>query len=127
MDSPAGNRDESSLGDLFGRLADDGKAFVKAEADLYKAIALRRAGRAKSGAIALVVAALLANAALIILLFGIAFGLSARVGVFFGTLITVLGAGLVAFFLVRFGADRMKALSGDEEERKALAAGERQS
>ncbi len=126
MDSPAGNRDESSLGDLFGRLADDGKAFVKAEADLYKAIALRRAGKAKSGAVALVVAALLANAALIILLLGIAFGLSARVGVFFGTLITVLGAGLVAFVLVRFGADRMKALSGDEEERKALAAGEGQ-
>jgi hypothetical protein len=124
LDSPAGNRDESSLGDLFGRLADDGRAFVRAEAGLYKAIALRRAGKARSGAVALVAAALLANAALIVLLIGIALELSIHVGRFFGALITALGAGLIAFLLVRFGAARMKALSGDEEERKALAAGE---
>jgi len=125
LDSPAGNQDERSLGDLFGRLADDGRAFVKAEAGLYKAIALRRAGKARSGAIALVAAALLGNAALIILLVGIALELSLHVGFFFGALITAIGAGLVAFLLVRFGAARMKALSGDEDERKALAAGER--
>jgi len=124
LDSPAGNRDESSLGDLFGRLADDGRAFVRAEADLYKAIALRRAGKAKSGAIALGAAALLANAALIVLLIGIALELSIHVGPFFAALITAVGAGLIVFLLVRFGAARMKALSGDEEERKALAAGE---
>ena len=125
MESPAGNKDESSLGDLFGRLAEDGRAYAKAEAGLYKAIALRRAGKAKSGAIALVVAALLANAALITLLIGIALELSIHVGRFLGALITALGAGLVAFLLIRFGAQRMKALSGDEEERKALEAGER--
>ncbi|MGZ8998769.1 MAG: hypothetical protein ACXW2T_07935 [Allosphingosinicella sp.] len=125
MGSPAGNQDESSLGDLFGRLGDDGRAFVKAEAGLYKAIALRRAGKAKSGAIALVAAALLADAALIVLLVGIALELSVHVGWFFGGLIAALGAGLIAFLLVRYGSARMKALSGDEEERKALAAGER--
>jgi hypothetical protein len=125
LDSPAGNRDESSLGDLFGRLADDGRAFVKAEAGLYRAIALRRAGKAKSGAVALFAAALLANAALIVLLVGVALELSIHVGFFFGALIAALGAGLLAFLLVRFGAARMKALSGDEEERKALAGGER--
>lgn len=124
MDSPAEHKDESSLGDLFGRLGDDGRAFVKAEAGLYKAIALRRAGKAKNGAIALVAAALLANAALIVLLIGIALELSPHVGPFFGALIVVVAAGLIAFLLVRYGAVRMKALSGDEEERKALAAGE---
>jgi hypothetical protein len=124
LSSSAGNKDESSLGDLFGRLADDGRAFVRAEAGLYKAIAVRRAGKAKSGAIALVAAALLANAALIVLLIGIALELSIHVGRFLAALITALGAGLIAFLLVRFGAARMKALSGDEEERKALAAGE---
>ena len=123
MGAPAGNKDESSLGELFGRLADDGRAFVKAEAGLYKTIALRRAGKAKSGAIALVAAALLANAALIVLLIGIALELAVHVGRFFGALITALGAGLIAFLLIRFGAARMKALSGDEEESKALAAG----
>jgi hypothetical protein len=124
---PAGNREEDSLGELFGRLADDGRAFVKAEAGLYKAIALRRAGKARAGAIALVVAALLANAALIVVLIGIALELSIHVGPFFGASITALATGLVAFLLARFGAARMKALSGDEEERKALAAGEKLS
>ena len=124
MTRPAGNNEET-LGELFGRLADDGRAFVKAEAGLYKAIAARRAGKAKNGAIALVAAALLGNAALIVLLIGIALELAEHVGPFFGASITFVVVSLIAFFLVRYGASRMKALSGDEAERKALAARER--
>jgi hypothetical protein len=124
LDAPAGKDGESSLGDLFGRLAEDGRTFVKAEAGLYKAIALRRIGKAKSGLVAIVAAALLANAALIVLLIGLALELSVHVGRFFGALIVAAGAGVAAFLLIRFGAARMKALSGDAEEKAALAAGE---
>lgn len=122
---PAGKQAESSLGDLFGRLADDGRAFVRAEAGLYKAIARRRAGRARNGAIALVAAALLANAALIVLLVAMALELTQYMRPVLAGLIVVAAALLAAFLLVRYGAGKLKALAGDEEEKAALLAGER--
>jgi hypothetical protein len=126
LDDPAGT-EESSIGELFGRLSDDARAYAAAEAKLYQAIAGRRLARARNGAIALVAAALLANAALIVLLIGLAFQLAELVGPALGGLIvTVLVLGL-AFLLVRYGAAKLGALAGDPEERAALAAGERAS
>jgi cobalamin synthase len=122
---PAGKESESSLGDLFGRLAEDGRAFVRAEAGLYKAVARRRAGRARNGAIALAAAALLANAALILLLVALALELAQFMRPILAGLIVVAAALIAAFLLVRYGAAKLKALSGDEEEKAALAAGER--
>ena len=117
--------EEPSIGDLFGRLADEGKAYVRAEAGVYKAIASRRVGNAKSGVIALVAAALLMNAALGMLLICLALGLAPIVGPVFAGLIVFAAIAVISFFLVRFGTARMKALGGDAEERAALAAGER--
>ena len=77
--------EEPSIGDLFGRLADEGKAYVRAEAGVYKAIASRRVGNAKSGVIALVAAALLMNAALGMLLICLALGLAPIVGPVFAS------------------------------------------
>lgn len=122
---PAGKETESSIGDLFGRLADDGRAFVRAEAELYKTIARRRAGGARNGAIALVAAVLLANAALITLLVALALELTQYMRPVLAGLVVVAAASLAAFLLVRYGAGRVKALAGDEEEKAALAAGER--
>jgi hypothetical protein len=125
LDAPAGQSDESSLGELFGRLSDDARAYAAAEAKLYQAIARRRLGRARNGAIALVAAALLANAALIVLLVGLSFELALHVGPALGGLIvTVLVLG-GAFLLARYGAAKLGALAGDPEERAALKAGER--
>ena len=125
MASPAGNGDESSIGELFGRLADDGRAFVKAEADLYKSIALRRADKAKYGLIAIVAGALLAEAALVALLVAVAIALALHVGPLLGGLIVAAAAGLASYLLVRFGLARMNALAGDAEEKAALTAGEK--
>lgn len=125
MDAPAGKGSEASLGDLFGRLADDGRAFVRAEADLYKKIALSRADKAKYGLIALVAGAVLLVAALIVLLVGLAIALALHVGPLLGGLIVAGAAGLVGFLLIRWGAGKMAALSGDQEEKAALAAGEK--
>jgi hypothetical protein len=123
LDAPAGT-DESSLGELFGRLSDDARAYAAAEAKLYQAIARRRLSRARNGAIALVLAALLANAALIVLLVGLSFQLAHLVGPALGGLIvTAIVLGL-AFLLVRYGAGKLGALAGDPEERTALQAGE---
>jgi hypothetical protein len=123
LDAPAGNR-ERSLGELFGRLSDEARSYAAAEAKLYQAIAARRIGRARNGAIALVVAALLANAALSVLLIGLSLELALHVGPALGGLIVTLVVLAIAFLLVRYGAGKLGALSGDPEERAALQAGE---
>ncbi len=116
---------ESSISDLFGRLADDGRSFVKAETDLYRMIVLRRAGKAKSGIVAIVVGALLIEAALIVALIGLALALAHLVGPLLGGLIVAAVAGFGGFLLIRYGVGGMKALAGDTEEKAALTAGEK--
>jgi len=126
LDSPAGT-DESSIGELFGRLSDDARAYAAAEAKLYQAIARRRLSRARNGAIALVAAVLLANAALLVLLIGLSLELAMYLGpAIAGVIVTALVLG-IAFLLVRYGAGKLGALAGDPEERAALQAGERLS
>lgn len=123
MDAPAGRRSESSIGELFGRLAEDGKAFAAAEVGLYKAIALRRVGLARNGAIALVAALFLVNAALIALLVGFAMQLAKWVGPALGGLIVFVVVAILGFVLVRYGAAKLTALGGDADERAALGSG----
>lgn len=126
MDAPAGmapnsSTGESSIGELFGRLAEDGKAYARAEVNLYRAIAARRLGQARNGAIALIAALFLVNAALIALLVGFALQLAKWIGPALGGLVVFLVIGIVGFLLVRYGAGKLGALAGDEDERKALA------
>ena len=124
MDAPAG-KEESSIGELFGRLSDDARAYAAAEAKVYSAVASRRLGRARNGAIALVAAALLANAALGVLLIGLMIELAQHIGpAFAGIAVTLVVLG-IAYFLVRYGSAKLGALGGDPEERAALKAGER--
>jgi len=123
--APREGNDETSIGDLFGRLAEDGRAFVRAEAGVYKAIAARRAGKARNGAIAIAVAFLLGLGAVVTLLVMAAIALALHVGPLLAGLIVAAVASIIAFLLVRYGADRMKALGGDSEEKAALAAAER--
>jgi cytochrome c biogenesis protein ResB len=103
LDSPAGKEAESSIGDLFGR----------------------RAGKARNGLIALLAGALLIHAALIVFLVGLALALAAYFGPMLGGLIVAAGAGIGGYALIRFGVSGLQALSGDAEEKAALAAGEK--
>lgn len=118
---------ESSIGDLFHQLVDDGKSLARAEVNLYKQIALFRVGKAKSGLVALVAGGLLAYAALIAFMVGLVMGLADLVGPVAGGAIVLAVTGIIAFFLFRYGAGKMAALSGDEEERSAIKAGERRA
>lgn len=122
MDPDAGNS-ERSIGELFGQLSDEARSYAAAEAKLYQAIARRRIGRARNGAIAIVVAILLANATLSVLLIGLALELAIHVGPALGGLIVTLVVLGIAFLLVRYGAAKLGALGGDAEERAALQAG----
>lgn len=125
MDARVQHSTDSSIGDLFGQLVDDGRTLVRTEVDLYKQIALYRASKAKIGIAALVAGGLLAYAGLIAALVGLVIGLAVIVGPVLGGLIVLALAGIAAYFLFRFGASKMAALSGDEDEREALATGER--
>jgi hypothetical protein len=119
-DDPA----DSSIGDLFHQLVDDGRAFARAEVNLYKEIALYRAGKAKIGVAALAAGGFLAFAGLIALLVGLVIGLADLIGPVAAGLVVFAVTAIIGFVLVRFGLGRMAALSGDPDEKSALAVGE---
>ena len=123
MDSPAG-KDSESLGDLFGRLADDGRAFVKAEIGVYKAIAARRAARARNGLIALAIGVVLLVTSITALLLGLVLWLSTLVGPLLAGIIVAAALILTGLILVKLGISGLKALGGDEAERAALTRGD---
>lgn len=82
---------EAPIGELFGRLIDDGKAYAHAEIDLVRARAEGQVGRAKlpailgAGAIAFGIAAVIALVMTLVLTLG--------------SLLGPLGGGLLAVFI----------------------------
>ena len=80
--------DEAPIGDLFGRLIDDGKAYAKAEVDLAKARGMAQVDRAKRPAIFGVLAFFFALAAVIALVMTLVLSLASLIG--------PLGGGLLA-------------------------------
>ena len=116
---------ETSIAELFHQLVDDGRQVVRTEINLYREIAIYRAGKAKAGLIALGVGALFFVGALVVMLVMLAEGLARFIGpVGAGLLVAGISAS-VAFLLIRYGVGRLRVLGGDEEERKALSRAER--
>lgn len=105
------DEDEAPIGDVFGRLIDDGKAYAKAEVDLVRARVEGQAARAKWPAILGATAILFALAAVIALTLTLVLSLASLLGPLAGgllaTLIVVLiagGLGLAAIKSWRAGA-----------------------
>ncbi len=125
LDMRTGSPEDASIGDLFHQLVNDGRAYVSAEANLYKQVARYRFGKAKVGVAALAAGGVLALGALIALMVGIMMDIGDALDSFaLGGVVVLAVTGAVAFLLFRWGAGRMSALSGDPEEKAALAAGE---
>jgi len=124
LDAPVRDPQEESIADLVGRLIDDGRDVARAEVNLYKQIALRRSARAKSGLVQLVAAGILAWFAGLALTFGLVLALATLIGPLAAGLLLAAVMGAAAWFLLQKGLAGVKALSGDEEERQALARGE---
>jgi hypothetical protein len=124
LDGPAGDPQGDSIADLFGRLIDDGKAYARAEIDLYREIAVHRAGRARSGAVLLGAGAALLLAALIALTLGAVLGLAALTGPFLAGLIVAAALALAGYLSIRSGAQSLGALAGSDEEAAARKRGE---
>ena len=124
LDGPAQDPRDESIGDLFGRLIEDGREYARAEIGLYRQIARHRAGRARNGAIALAAGAVLLLSSLTALIFGFVLGLANLIGPVLAGLAVALVLAGGGFLLVRYGAAGLGALSGDEEERQAIARGD---
>jgi hypothetical protein len=122
--APTGDPREESIADLVGRLVDDGKAYARAEIDLYKQIAAHRVGRARTGIALIGGAVVLLLSALIALTVGSVIALSALIGPFLAGLAIAAALGLIAWVLIRSGISGLKALKGSEEEAAALKRGE---
>ncbi len=124
MRGPAFDPNDDSIGDLVGRLVEDGREYAKAEIGLYRQIARYRAGRARNGLILLTAGAVLGLSALTALIIGFVMGLATLIGpVLAGLAVAIVLAG-GGYILVRIGISGLGALSGDEDEKKALARGE---
>jgi hypothetical protein len=124
LQGPATDPRDEPIGDLVGRLIEDGRDYARAEIGLYRQIARYRAGRARNGLILLSAGAVLALSALTALIVGFVLGLATLIGpVLAGVVVAAILAG-AGFLLVRVGVGGLGALSGDEEEKQAIARGE---
>lgn len=122
-DDPA----DSSIGDLFHQLIEDGRRVATAEAGLYKQIASYRVSRAKNGIVALAATLFLLNAALIAFFVGLVMGLADLVGPVASGAIVLVVTAIIGALLVRYGIGKIGALGGSPEEEAALKAGEQRA
>lgn len=110
---------------IFKRLVEDGRTYVRAEADLYKGVARYRAGKAKSGIAKVIVGGVLLWFAVSALLLGVVLALATLIGpLAAGLAVAVLLAG-VGFYMIRSGLPGLAALSGDQEEAEAVSVAAR--
>lgn len=91
------NEDEKPVGELFGRLIDEGKAYAKAELGLAKASAEAKAQAAKKPALLGFGALLFLLAAVVVLCMTLALSLATLIGPLAGGLIaTTVALGIAA-------------------------------
>jgi high-affinity Fe2+/Pb2+ permease len=120
LDGPEGDPREDSIGELFGRLVEDGRSYAEAELALIKAIAQYRARRAGRALAALGAGAVLLLSAVTALVIGLVLGLSRFMSPFLaGLLVAALLAG-GGWLLVRSGLAGMKGLGRDKAEQQAI-------
>lgn len=116
---------DETVGDLVGRLLEDGRDYAKAELALVKAVARHRVARAKTGAILAGVGITLLLSSLTALVLGSVLGLATLMHPALAGLIVFLILAVIGGLLARAGVSGLAALGGDEDEQAALAQGER--
>jgi fatty acid desaturase len=105
----AGDEEDKPIGELFGRLIDDGKAYAQAEIDLVRARAEDEAERAKLPAILGAGAFAFGMAAVIALVMTIVLTLASLLGPLVGGLLATLIAAAIAAGLGLSAVNRWKA------------------
>lgn len=103
------DEEDKPIGELFGRLIDEGRAYATAELGLAKASAEAKADQLKWPAILLFGALLFAQAAVTVMAVTIALALATLVGPLAGGLVAVIAATGVAYLLYSLAMARLKA------------------
>lgn len=116
---------EESIGDVVGRLVEDGRVYAKAEFEVLKAIARHRAALARRGAILVGIGVALLLSALTALVLGLVLGLAQLINPALAGLVVCVVLAVIGGVLGRAGIAGLAALGGDEDERKALDRAER--
>ena len=104
---PSGN--DRPIGELVSQLVDDGKAYAQAEIDLVKAIAADKAADARTAAILLGLALLIAFGAIVALCVGIVLALAAVMAPLLAGIVAFIVIGGVAGILGWLGAQKIRA------------------
>ena len=102
------DKPEESIGQLFGRLSSDVKAFISTQVAVYRIEATRRGTSAGVGVAFFVIALLVLQSALVALLVGLVVLLSLSIGPGLATLVVVGGALLLAVILAFVGLRNVK-------------------
>jgi len=101
--------DEKPIGELFGQLIDEGKAYAKAELGLAKASAEAKADEIKWPAILLFSALLFAQAAVTVAAITVAAALAGVIGRIPGGIVAFLLTAGVAYLLFAVAMAKLKA------------------
>jgi hypothetical protein len=123
LDGPAGDPREESIGDLVGRLVEDGRAYAEAELELIKAIAEYRALRARRALVALAAGWFLLVSSMTALLIGAVTGLSQHMSPFLSGLAVGVPMAAAGYGLVSYGWTGIKGLGRDKAEQEAIDQG----
>jgi hypothetical protein len=103
------DEDERPIGELFGQLIDEGKAYAQAELGLAKASAEAKADEFKWPAVMLFSALLFAQAAVTVAAVTAALALATLIGPLAGGLVAILLTAGVAYLLYAAAMARLKA------------------
>jgi len=107
-DTPPGGNDRP-IGELVSQLVDDGKAYAQAEIDLVKAIAADKAADARTAAILLGLALIVAFGAIVALCVGIVLALAAVMEPLLAGIVAFILIGGIAAILGWLGAQKIRA------------------
>jgi len=127
LDGPAEDRHEESIGDLFGRLVEDGRGYAEAEFNLYKAIAAHRGLRARRALVALAAGWFLLVTSTTAVVIGTVISLAHYIGPMPAGLAVGVPLAAGGYFLIHYGWTGIKGLTRDTGEREAIERGERPS
>lgn len=111
MASGGDDADEKPIGELFGQLVDEGKAYAQAELGLAKASAEAKANELKWPAILLFSSLLFAQAAVTVAAVTVALALATLIGPLAGGVVAILLAGGAAYLFYAIGLAKLKAVS----------------
>jgi hypothetical protein len=123
LNAPGGDPRDETIGELVGRLIEDGRAYADAELDLYKAIARYRALRARKSLVALAAGWFFMVTSTTAVVIGAVLDLAPRIGAIWAGLAVGLPLLIGGYLLAHWGWAELKGLASDKGEREAIERG----